>query len=109
MVFAAWTTGGAWAVSAPLTGTVTSISAGADGTPAVTLAGGRAAVLAGTVWRELPALPAAPHVTLALLAGGTIQALATRLAVLTVWQLSAAGGWEQVQRTTVPLQFGSST
>jgi hypothetical protein len=147
VLLAAWTGGASWTVSAALRvpAGVTSSSLGADGTIAVTLGGGGAALLpaagspaspgtaiapatAGTsgtasasgtadaaagagrapAWQSLPALPSAPHVTLALPAPGVVQALATNNTVLTVWQLGAAG-WTRVQRTTVPIQFGSST
>ncbi len=113
---AAWTASGrAWTVSAPLPlpgRTVASSSFGADGAVAVELGGRRAALLAGPggSWQRLPALPAAPHVTLALPPGGAVTALATDRSVLTVWQLARGGpGWTRVQVTTVPIQYGTSS
>jgi hypothetical protein len=117
VLLAAWTAGGPWTLSAalPVPAGVTSSSLGPDGAVAVTLGRRGAAVLpapAGTAsapgWQSLPALPSDPHVTLALLAPGVVQALGTNRSVLTVWQLGA-GGWTWVQRTTIPIQYGSST
>jgi hypothetical protein len=115
---AAWTAGGrSWTVSPPLPlagAAVLSSSFGGDGAAAVTLSGRRSAMVAGpgAAWQALPALPAAPSVTLALPAGGAVTALATDRSVLTVWQLARpAGGpaWTKAQTTIVPIQYGSST
>jgi hypothetical protein len=111
---AAWTADGrAWTVSPPLPldgAAVLSSSFGGNGAAAVALAGRRAAMLAGPggSWQPLPELPAAPHVTLALPAGGPVMALATDRSVLTVWRL-AASAWTRSQTTTVPIQYGSSS
>jgi hypothetical protein len=112
---AAWTADGrTWTVSPPLPvpgAAVLSSSFGPDGAAAVVLSGRRAVLLAGpgASWQRLPALPAAPHVTLARPTGGGVMALATNGSVLTVWRLARAGGaWQQAQRTTVPIESGSS-
>jgi hypothetical protein len=110
---AAWTADGrSWTVSAPLPlagAALLSSSFGGDGAAAVALSGRRAALLAGpgASWQALPALPAAPSVTLALPAGAPVTALATDRSVLTVWQLSGAA-WTKAQTTNVPIQYGSS-
>jgi len=115
---AAWTADGkSWTVSPPLPlagAAVLSSSFGGDGAAAVALTGRRAATLTGPggSWQSLPALPAAPHVTLALPAGGAVMALATDRSILTVWRLAgpAGGGtWTRSQTTTVPIQYGSSS
>jgi hypothetical protein len=125
VLVAAWTADGrAWTVSAPLPlrgAAVSSTSFGGDGTAAVELGGRRAMLVpgpvaarppagpapAGRAWRRLPALPAAPHVTLAVPGGAAVMALATDGGVLTVWQLSrGGGGWIRVQRVVVPVPDG---
>jgi hypothetical protein len=115
---AAWTADGrAWTVSPPLPlplplagAAVLSSSFGGNGAAAVALAGRRAAIVTapGGSWQPLPALPAAPHITLALPAGGAVMALATDRSVLTVWRL-AGSAWTRSQATTVPIQYGSSS
>jgi hypothetical protein len=121
VLIAAWTSGGppagpaappgplAWTVSAPLPvrgAAVTASSLGGNGAVAVGLGGRRAAWLAGpgAAWRPLPALPRAPHVTLALPAGGGVLALTASGSVLTAWRLPpGAGRWAATQRTAVDL------
>jgi hypothetical protein len=110
VLIAAWASGGlAWTVSAPLPlrgAAVTASSLGGTGAVAVGLGGHRAAWLAGpgAAWRPLPALPRAPHVTLALPAGGGVLALATSGSVLTAWRLPpGAGRWAAAQRAAVDL------
>jgi hypothetical protein len=125
VLVAAWTAGGgAWTVSAPLPlrgAAVSSTSFGGDGSAAVELGGRRAMLVAGPAgagppagagaagraWRRLPALPAAPHVTLAVAGDGDVMALATDGSVLMVWQLSRdGGGWLRAQRVVVPVPDG---
>jgi hypothetical protein len=66
----------------------------------------------GTGWHTLAAPPAATA-TVAFLPGGTVDALAVKRSVLTVWALSPAStgptGWVKAQVLDVPVQFGSSS
>lgn len=110
---------GRWTVSAgvPGSGAVRSSSFGADGAAVVELSGRRAEYVAGAgaAWQALPRLPRGRAVTLALPAGGGVDALAADGSVLTAWRLRAsgsvlgAGQWEQTQTTKVPIQYGSSS
>jgi hypothetical protein len=126
-LIAAWTTGDRWMLSPALRLAglpVLSRSFGHGGGAAVALAGGRGDFLAGPgkSWQPLPPLPPGRAVTLALPAGGGVDALATNGSVLTAWRLSSgtgsgpgapgagsAGAWVQTQRTAVPIQYGSSS
>jgi hypothetical protein len=77
----------------------------------VLLAGGRAATVAGpgAAWRSLPA---PPHGTAVLAPGpgGALDALAVSGgSSLTVFRLTPAGAWQQVQVVSVPVQLGSSS
>jgi hypothetical protein len=97
--------------SLPLHGShVQASGTGPGGMLWVLLSGGRAETLdgPGAAWRELPALPRG---TAALAAGpdGTDEALAVSGARLTVFQLTAAGRWEEAQAISVPIQYGSSS
>jgi hypothetical protein len=123
----AWTTGDRWQLSPALRlggRAVLSSSFGNGGGAAVELAGGRGYFLAapGRSWQPLPQLPPGRTVTLALPAGGGVDALAANGSVLTVWRLSSGsrsgsgapatgsvGAWMKTQRTTVPIQYGSSS
>jgi hypothetical protein len=115
----AWMTGGRWTVSASLRLTgraVASSSFGSDGAVAVELAGGRGEVLAGpgSSWQALPALPPGRTVTLALPAGGGVDALAADGGLLTAWRIAgphiASGtSWVKTQQLKVPIQYGSSS
>jgi hypothetical protein len=115
----AWMTGGRWTVSASLRLTgraVASSSFGSDGAVAVELAGGRGEVLAGpgSSWQALPALPPGRTVTLALPAGGGIDALAADGGLLTAWRIpgpaiASGATWVKAQQLKVPIQYGSSS
>jgi hypothetical protein len=119
----AWTTGDQWMLSPALRlagRPVLSSSFGDGGGAAVALAGGRGDFLAGpgTSWQPLPRLPPGRAVTLALPVGGGVDALAASGSVLTAWRLNSgsgaagtgrAGAWVKTQRTTVPIQYGSSS
>jgi hypothetical protein len=60
-------------------------------------------------WHRLPA-PPKTTATVALLPGGTVDALAVKNTVLTVWALSpGTTGWVKAQVLNVPVQFGSSS
>jgi hypothetical protein len=120
---AAWSsTGSSWTVSAPvrLAGQAVVSSSFGRGAVAVGLTGRRGELLAGPSarWQPLPELPAGRAVTLALPAGGGVDALAADGSVLTAWQLAAgqparggygSGRWGRTQQTTVPIQYGSSS
>ncbi|HEY5360754.1 MAG TPA: hypothetical protein VIJ82_24245 [Streptosporangiaceae bacterium] len=124
----AWTTGSTWTLSPalPLRGrSVVSSSFGSTGGTIVVLSGGRGELLAGpgASWQQLPRLPPGRTVTLALPAGGGVDALAAAGSSLTVWRLpSGQGGvtwkpgatsehgatWSKTQQVKVPIQYGSS-
>jgi hypothetical protein len=114
----AWTTGSRWTLSAPLRlagRSVGSSSFGNGGGAVLVLSGGRGESLAGpgAPWQPLPKLPPGRTVTLALPAGGGVEALAANRSVLTAWRLRSgqnAGGatWVKTQQTKVPIQYGSS-
>ncbi len=60
-------------------------------------------------WDQLPA-PPKTTATVAFLRGGTVDALAVKRAVLTVWALSpGTTRWAKAQVLNVPIQFGSSS
>ncbi len=60
-------------------------------------------------WEDLPA-PPLTTATVAFLPGGTVDALAVRNVVLTVWALSpGSSAWVKSQVLNVPVQFGSSS
>ena len=64
---------------------------------------------AGSGWHILPA-PPATTATVAFLPGGTVDALAVKRVILTVWALSPGStGWVKTQVLDVPVQFGSSS
>jgi len=136
-LFTAWTTGSQtagnqWRLSAALRlagRSVVSSSFGNDGGAVLVLSGGRGEYLAGpgASWQPLPRLPPGRTVTLALPAGGVVNALATNGSILTAWRLHAgqhagagtsagagSGGttasttWVKTQQTRVPIQYGSS-
>jgi hypothetical protein len=110
-LFAAWSDGQRWTVSAPLTGAGQPRASGfgPGGSAWGLLGGGRAAVIskAGAGWQALPAVPGGT----AVLAAGTTRseydALAVSGSVLTVWRLTA-GSWAKVQVMKVPIVPGSS-
>jgi hypothetical protein len=63
----------------------------------------------GARWEELPAPPQGTA-TVAFLPGGTVDALAVKSTVLTVWALSpGSAAWAKDQVLDVPVQFGSSS
>ena len=117
-LFAAWSNGTRWTVSAPVTASpVTALGFGADGSAWLLLGGGRAETIGGTggLWQALPPVPSgtmtlAPPgtATLAPGTGGAYDALAVSGSKLTVWRL-AQGAWAKVQQITVPIVYGSSS
>jgi len=111
----AWSAGpgGRWVLSRPLgldKETVASASLGEAGTVSVLTSTGSAAVIAPAgAWRDLPAVPSGTA-TLAMGAGGEIEALSVNRGTLTVWSLEAGGtAWTRVQVIRVPIQYGSSS
>jgi hypothetical protein len=132
-------TGSRWTLSPPLRldGQAVLSSSFGSGALAVGLTGRHGELLAGpsAAWQPLPELPPGRAVTLALPAAGDVGALAATGSVLTAWQLHAPsaartgssattagassaaatpeaygpGSWTQIQRTTVPIQYGSSS
>jgi hypothetical protein len=136
-VLTAWSAGAGrtWSVSAalPLAGSpVLSSSFGSAGATAVELDGSRGRLLTGpgASWQALPALPPGRSITLALPAGGGVDALAADGSVLTIWRLQATGkgsagsgkagsgeagsstgpgAWVKMQQIKVPIQYGSSS
>jgi len=113
-LLAAWSDGGRWTVSAPVTaaGDEQGVSAsgfGPAGSVWVLFGGGRAEAIGGPggSWRALPAPPAGTA-TLAPGSGSSAyDALAVAGSRLTVWRL-AAGAWAQAQVINVPITYGSS-
>ena len=131
-LIAAWSsTGSHWTLSPPLRldGQAVLSSSFGSGSLAVELTGRRGELLASPLaaWQPLPELPAARAVALALPAAGDVDALVAAGSVLTAWQVHPApaatgstagaatagaygpGRWAQTQRTTVPIQYGSSS
>ena len=109
-LLAAWSNGTHWTVSDPVTvGAVRASGFGTGGSTWLLLSGGRAETIGGTggSWQALPAVPAGTA-TLAPGPGGSYDALAVAGSKLTVWRL-AKGAWAQVQRITVPIEYGSSS
>jgi hypothetical protein len=114
-LFAAWSNGTRWTVSAPVTASpvtaspVTALGFGADGSAWLLLGGGRAETIGGTggLWQALPPVPS-DTMTLAPGTGGAYDALAVSGSKLTVWRL-AQGAWAKVQQITVPIVYGSSS
>ena len=109
-LFAAWSNGTHWTVSAPVAvGAVRASGFGTGGSTWLLLSGGRAETISGTggSWQALPAVPAGTA-TLAPGPGGSYDALAVAGSKLTVWRLTR-GAWAQVQRITVPIEYGSSS
>jgi hypothetical protein len=108
---------GSWTLS-PVLGVagsaVLTTAFGSSGAVAVVLSGesgARAEILAGPggSWRQTPPLPAGRAVTIALPAGGPVEALAATGGTLTVWRLSSSGdSWTELQTIRVPIQYGSS-
>jgi hypothetical protein len=110
-IIAAWYDGSRWTLSAPLrTGIVRSTAIGPGGSVGIMLNATRAATLAGpgAPWRALPALPRWTA-TLALGAGGQVDAIAAHAATFTDWRLSPAAGWSQGQTIRVTIPYGSSS
>jgi hypothetical protein len=63
----------------------------------------------GSGWQTIPAPPGATA-TVAFLPGGTVDALAVKRDILTVWALTpGATTWVKAQVLDVPVQFGSSS
>ena len=109
-LLAAWSNGTHWTVSAPVAvGAVRASGFGTGGSTWLLLSGGRAETISGTggSWQALPAVPAGTA-TLAPGPGGSYDALAVAGSKLTVWRLTR-GAWVQVQRITVPIEYGSSS
>jgi hypothetical protein len=110
-IIAAWYDGSRWTLSAPLrTGIVRSTAIGPGGSVGIILNATRAATLAGpgAPWRALPALPRWTA-TLALGAGGQVDAITAHAATFTDWRLSPAAGWSQGQTIRVTIPYGSSS
>jgi hypothetical protein len=113
-LFAAWSNGTRWTVSAPVTagtvtpGTVRALGFGPGDGAWLLLADGRAEAIggAGASWRALPPVPAGTA-TLAPGPGGSYDALAVAGSKLTVWRLTR-GAWAKVQVISVPIEYGSS-
>jgi hypothetical protein len=108
---AAWYDGNRWTLSAPLrTGIVRSTAIGPGGSVGIILNATHAATLAGpgAPWRALPALPRWAA-TLALGAGGQVDAITAHAATFTDWRLSPAAGWSQGQTIRVTIPYGSSS
>jgi hypothetical protein len=113
----AWTSDGSsrWTVSPalPLDGaSPVSASPGAGGAIAVVLSSGRGEILDGphASWQPLPPLPPARVITLAVLAGGTAEALAADGSTLTIWRpATGPARWTRLQDIKVPIQYGSSS
>jgi hypothetical protein len=112
-LFAAWSNGTNWTVSAPVadvgSGSVRASGFGTGGSAWLLLSGGRAETIGGpgASWQVLPAVPAGTA-TLAPGPGGAWDALAVSGAKLTVWRL-ATGAWARVQVIKVPIEYGSSS
>ncbi len=113
-VLGAWLTShGSWLLSRPLPlngAAVSSASLGPAGALAIATTTGGAAVIgsAGGSWQALPRLPAGTA-TVAVSAGGGVQALAVHRSTLQVFQPTAGRkSWAPVQKITVPIQYGSS-
>jgi hypothetical protein len=112
-LFAAWSNGTNWTVSAPVadvgSGSVRASGFGTGGSAWLLLSGGRAETIGGpgAAWQVLPAVPAGTA-TLAPGPGGAWDALAVSGAKLTVWRL-ATGAWARVQVIKVPIEYGSSS
>jgi hypothetical protein len=112
-LFAAWSHGTGWTVSAPVagvgSGSVRASGFGTGGSAWLLLSGGRAETVGGpgAAWQALPAVPAGTA-TLAPGPGGAWDALAVSGAKLTVWRL-ATGAWAPVQVIKVPIEYGSSS
>ena len=78
------------------------VLSGRHGARGVTIAG------PGRSWSALPALPAGVA-TLALAAGGDVEALSADRSTVRAWRLSGAvAGWSQFQQVRVPVPYGSS-
>jgi hypothetical protein len=115
-LIAAWTSdaGADWTTSPLLRlhgSALTSASFGPGGTVAIITASGTGDLIdsGGSSWHALPALPAGTA-TLALQPGGAVDALAVRVAKLTVWQLGPGSpSWTAQQVINVPIQYGSSS
>jgi hypothetical protein len=106
---AAWRDGTRWTVSAPVAAAgVRALGFGPGGGAWLLLGGGRAESIAGpgSAWQALPLMPSGTG-TIAPGSGGSYDALAVAGSRLTVWRL-ARGAWAEVQRITVPVQYGSS-
>jgi hypothetical protein len=106
---AAWYDGGKWTLSPSLrTPAVRSTAIGPGGSVGIILNATHAATLAGpgTSWHALPALPKWAA-TLALGAGGQVEAIAAHAGTFTDWRL-AATGWSRVQTINVAIPYGSS-
>jgi hypothetical protein len=109
-LLAAWSAGGRWTVSGPVTaGSVSASGFGADGSVWVLPGGGRAETISGpgSGWRALPPVPAGTATLAPGPGSGGYDALAVAGSKLTVWQL-AAGAWTKVQVINVPISYGSS-
>ena len=86
-----------------------STAIGPDGSVGVILNATRAATLAGPggSWHALPALPKWAA-TLALGAGGQVDAIAAHAGTFTDWRL-APSGWGEQQTIHVTIPYGSSS
>jgi hypothetical protein len=110
-LLAAWSDGGRWAVSAPISAArgVSASGFGASGSVWVLLGGGRAETIGGpgSAWRALPPVPKGTTTLAPGPAPPGYDALAVSGSVLTVWRLASAA-WTKVQVIHVPIQYGSS-
>ena len=107
---AAWYDGSRWILSSPLrTGTVRSTAIGPGACVGIILNATHAATLAGpgASWHALPALPRWTA-TLALGAGGQVDAIAAHASTFSDWRLSPSARWIQEQTIHVTIPYGSS-
>ncbi len=105
---------GRWTLSPALSiegSAVLTTAFGSSEAVAVVLSGGHGQILSGPggSWRPTPVLPGGRSVTIALPAGGSVDALAANGGTLTVWRLGSGGdSWTEFQTIKVAIQYGSS-
>jgi hypothetical protein len=109
-LIAAWSSGTAWILSAPLpTGgrELRSTAAGPGPAVGVILSGGRGETLSGpgASWRTLPPLPKRAAT---LVLGQQVEATVVSGSAFSDWQLGSAG-WSRAQTVHVTIPYGSSS